>query len=174
MNGSSSRHIIAALLLVYSHVAFSVQAAAELEPAPTLAVFAFRDAAGTLTDMSDKLSLLIFSAVTERNLRVTLLDRDEIDRITDEYQLSGQEVAPSALVDLGADYVLTGHIFILQDKVYLNGKLIDVASRQVQGISIGHPLAAPPDQAALRFAQGIADFLARRFPQDPGDNPTAP
>jgi TolB-like protein len=170
----SSRLLIPILALALSHATFSVKAAAEPGTAPTLAIFAFRDAAGTLTDISAKLSLLIFSTITERNLRVTLLDREETDRIADEYKLSGQEIAPNALVDLGADYVLTGHVFILQDKVYFNGKLIHVASRQVQGISIGHPLAASSDQAALRFANEIADFLALRFPRDPGDKQAAP
>lgn len=127
-------------LLVTASSVFSGDKKVDQTPKIRLAIFDFLDTNNHLCSDGSKLSLLIFSELSNHD-DLELLDREDIKKIFKEHNLSylNQNSGKQMLTlgeFLGADYILTGQLYKFMGQTNVNGKLSHCSTGRRKGIAL--------------------------------------
>ena len=144
---------------------------AEKTKLKTLAILDFVDSEGYVTDDGEKTALLLFSGLAEHP-EIKLLERSEMITVLKEQKLNQSGlVNPAKSIKigkiLGADYILTGKIYFLDDDINFNAKLIDCSSGKISGVSESYSAKKDRDEVIEKFAAKTAKYLVKKFNKKP-------
>lgn len=135
------KNVVQKLLVLYLSVFISsvsyANESGEIYPA---AIFDFVEKGRGLAGMGDKISSVIFAnLVVEPN--ITLVDRDEMDKILDEATLNLSGMVNTQQANqigqlTGAKIIVTGTIFEIEDTLMIVTKIIGTETSRVLGASV--------------------------------------
>jgi len=150
-------------LLAVCQAAGHVQAQ-ENEPAPlTVAVFNFETKGEGVADLGEKIAdLLTVFLSTEDGLQ--LVERAQIKKILEEMELGASGLVDSEKAAriggmLGAQVLVTGRAFLVNEKLYLTGKAISVDTSRVNAQLAKGDLNEDLDAIVQKLATQMAEWL---------------
>ena len=165
--------LIFAISLTYSLAPHSLCLGKD-EHTPSLAIFDFTERNGEISEESVKLSLLIFATISKEG-KIRLIERAEIEKATKEQKLSqsglvSQDGALKLGKIVGAENILNGKIYYMDNKIYFNGKLANCGSSKINGISMSFSMNDDKDTMLESFSKKISEYIEKFFENDKQDD----
>lgn len=131
--------------------------------AMTLAIFDFTDAEGRESENGKRISMMVFARISSRNIpELQLIERAEIEKIMKEQNLNANGLVgtSSGILKLGkllgAEFIMTGKAFYLNDDFVINAKIIDCKSGKVKGLSLSFDKESDTNSIHETSAEKIA------------------
>jgi TolB-like protein len=132
-----------------------------------LALIDFHNGNGIERSYCEQLTALIFVDLSEIE-EISLVERKRLNQVIKEQRLTASFLTSKrgslklgALV--GADYILTGRMYLLDNQIYINGKIIDCRSQRIKGISCSYSKKTSSDVIFTSFANKIKKYFKDRF-----------
>ncbi len=117
--------------------------------------------------LADKLRLLIFAQISTSD-KLVMLERKHLKKIMAEHNLSmsGLVSAKSQLrlgLLAGAEFVVSGRIYQMDDKLYINAKAINAKTTKVFGLFRSYKKSGKTDSSLEKFAEAITRKLVEKL-----------
>jgi len=164
----SARRYIPVIIVSLSILAFVKHAYCGDEETTTLAIFDFTNSQGLITDVSEKLTILAFAELSKDD-KIKLIERSEINKVMEEQDLSQSGLAKQDSLKLGkllgAQNILTGKTYYMDDKVYFNVKLSNCVTGNVSGVSKSFDSKGNLNSILESFSKEIAKHIAEKIRQ---------
>lgn len=157
------------LIIVFANLfwgcIFANTAEVKTEPAK-IALIGFRVERGLDQSLADKLQLLIFSQVASTD-KLEMLERKQLKKIVEEHDLSMSGLVSSKTqlrlgLLAGADFVVSGRIYKINDDLYINAKAINAKTTKVFGVFKAYGKEKKMDVALEDFAKAVTSKLIEK------------
>jgi TolB-like protein len=163
--------IIACLIIVCCAGLVNGTDVKPVEPAK-VALIGFRVDSSLDKSLADKLRLLIFAQISMTD-KLVMLERKHLKKIMQEHDLSmsGLVSAKSQLrlgLLAGANFVLSGRVYQMNNKLYINAKVINSKTTRVFGLFKSYPKSRALDDSLEEFAKAITRKLIKKLQKNNG------
>ena len=124
-----------------------------------VALIGFRADSSLDKSLADKLRLLIFAQIATTD-KLVMLERKHLKSIMKEHDLSmsGLVSAKSQLrlgLLAGANFVISGRIYLMNNRLHLNAKVVNTKNTKVFGLYKSFPQSGEIDESLESFAKAI-------------------
>jgi hypothetical protein len=150
--------------------AFALPAASPAEEAPppplSAAVLNFADGANGLDGVGSSVSALLQVQLTIHSDAI-LVERAELDEILAEQELTlSGTVTPDQAAKVaqltGAEVLVSGRVFAVQDRVHVVAKVISASTSRVFGATASYDRGKPLDGAVEKLGRDVAGILEEK------------
>ncbi len=156
--------LVAALMCAWATTVRAQEGEEGEEEQLTVAVFNFQTKGKGVADMSEKVAdlLTVFLSMEED---LQLVERAEIKRILEEMELGASGIVDPGKAAriggmLGAQVLITGSAFVVNEKLYLTGKAISVETSRVNAQLAKSELDEDLDVPVQELAAKLSEWLA--------------
>jgi len=155
------------LSVAYLTLALVPLPAQENEAPPlSAAVLNFQDGSRELEGVGVSVSALMQVQLTVHSNAI-LVERAELNEILAEQELTlSDAVTPAQAAKVaqltGAEALISGRVFAIQDRIHIVAKVISASSSRVFGATAAYDKAKPLDAAVEKLAQDVAKILTER------------
>lgn len=129
-----------------------------------VAIMPFADSYGYVSREGTKAALLLFARLAE-DRDVELVERTELDKLSEELRMSAYHLSdPGNTLKLGkilgADYILTGIVGAMDDKIHVVCKITNCHTGQTKGSAFAYDKILGWDASMVSAGSNIADFVS--------------
>jgi len=155
------RILLAACAALLTNSVLAKEAAAP--PPLSAAVLNFNDGSRELEGVGASVSALLQVQLTLHS-NATLVERAELDEVLAEQELTlSDSVTPAQAAKVaqltGAEVLISGRVFAVQNRVHLVAKVISTSSSRVFGATAAYDKGKPLDEAVEKLGQDVAKIL---------------
>ncbi len=161
-------HITSALLAACASFLTTNIRAQDAAPPPPLsaAVLDFKDGSQDLQGVGTSVSALLQVKLTVHS-DATLVERAELNEVLAEQELTlSDAVTPTQAAKVaqltGAEVLISGRVFAVQDRIHLVAKVISASTSRVFGATASYDKGKPLDEAVDKLAQDVAKLLKEK------------
>jgi TolB-like protein len=156
--------VVAALIVASVSNLFSLQAEKSNPPPPlSVAVLDLKDGSTELEGVGASIAALLQVQLTA-NSDAILVERAELNEVLGEQELSlSDAVTPAQAAKVaqltGAEVLVSGRVFSMQNRVHIVTKVISTSSSRVFGATSSYDQGKPLDAAIEKIAKDVAKLL---------------
>lgn len=160
--------LTAALLAACASFLTVTSPAEEAAPPQPLsaAVLDFKDGSQDIKDVGASVAALLQVQLTVHSDAI-LVERSELNEVLGEQELTlSDAVTPAQAAKVaqltGAEVLISGRVFAVQDRIHLVAKVISASTSRVFGATASYDKGKPLDEAVAKLAQDVAKLLKEK------------